>query len=370
MSMSASYPIPIFDITLREDPVALKSWIKQQAYGLGFNDCVIAHPDTSDQLPYLIEFLEAGFHGDMHYLETHLEKRAHPPLLVEGTRSIICVRLDYLVQKPIPRRIDDQPHIGVVARYAQGRDYHKTMRGKLKQLAQIIERQIGPFQSRPFSDSAPIFEKALAEQAGMGWTGKHTLLINRHAGSFFVLGELFCNLALPVDQAGHAHCGSCQACIDICPTAAIVAPYRLDARRCIAYLTIEHQGRIAPELRPLIGNRVFGCDDCQLICPWNRYAQVTTLADFQPRHGLDHTPLLTFWQWDEATFLAKTEGSPLRRTGFQAFKRNVAIALGNAPQQLTILQALQREQFHGHCQHDSNVQEHTDWAIAQQLNKT
>lgn len=357
--------LPLVDFALREDLPALVSWIKQQARSLGFADCVIAAPDTRDQLPHLMAYLARGHHADMTYLATNLDKRADPTQLVPGTRSIICVRLDYLAETPQPRQIDQQPDTGIIARYARGRDYHKTMRGKLKQFAELIRARIGPFSSRPFSDSAPIFEKTLAERAGMGWTGKHTLLINRHAGSFFVLGELFCDLPLPPDSPASAHCGSCQACLDICPTQAIVAPYQLDARRCIAYLTIEYQGSIAPELRPLIGNRVFGCDDCQLICPWNRYAQTATLADFAPRDGLQSVPLLDYWQWDEAEFLQRTEGTAIRRTGYQSFKRNVAIALGNAPFSPANLQALQQPPV----VHDELVDEHRQWAADQQIRK-
>lgn len=360
-----SHHLPLIDLELRHDKHALKAWIKAQAYELGFQDCVVAKPDTQDQIPYLEHYLEQGFHADMHYLADNLDKRANPALLVADTRCIICVRLDYLHEKPAPRTIPHQPEIGIIARYARGRDYHKVMRGRLKQLAQRIEAKIGHFGSRPFSDSAPIFEKALAEQAGMGWTGKHTLLINKQSGSFFVLGELFCSLDLPLDHATTAHCGSCSACIDICPTQAIVAPYSLDARKCIAYLTIEYKGSIDISLRSQIGNRIFGCDDCQLICPWNRYAKLSTIEDFKPRHQLDKSHLLDFWSWDEATFLSKTEGSPIRRTGFQSFKRNVAIALGNAPFTKEIIPAL----LEHYPAHNELVLEHRQWAVAEQEKK-
>ncbi|KAA8735506.1 tRNA epoxyqueuosine(34) reductase QueG [Acinetobacter qingfengensis] len=357
--------VKTLDLSLRENPQALKTWIKTQALALGFNDCVIAKPDTKDQLEHFKRYLDQGYHADMHYLTENLDKRADPTLLVPNTQSIICVRLNYLQDKPQPRYIPDTPDIGIIARYARGRDYHKVMRGRLKQLAQCIEAKIGPFSSRPFSDSAPIFEKTLAENAGMGWTGKHTLLINRQSGSFFVLGELFCSLQLPFDAPATRHCGSCSACIDICPTQAIVEPYMLDARKCIAYLTIEYKGSIPLALRPMIGNRIFGCDDCQLICPWNRYAKVTTLEDFHTRHQLDQTHLMDFWQWDESTFLAKTEGSAIRRTGFQSFKRNVAIALGNAPFSAAICSALQQQ----NTEHNDLVLEHRNWALQQQINK-
>ena len=353
-------------ITLDQtDPDALKAWIKAQALDLGFADCVIARPDAQAELPRFKEYLKRGYHGDMKFLEENLEKRADPTLLVPGTQSIICVRMNYLVETPKPRYVPDQPNAAIIARYARGRDYHKVMRGRLKTLATRIRDRVGDFESRPFADSAPIFEKSLAENAGMGWTGKHTLLIHKTSGSFFVLGELFTSLDLPFDTPATAHCGSCSACIDICPTQAIVEPYMLDARKCIAYLTIEFQGIIPIELRHGIGNRVFGCDDCQLICPWNGFAKKATIEDFNPRHDLDTVSLLDLWSWDEATFLAKTEGSPLRRTGYQSFMRNVAIGLGNAPFAALIIEQLTSQR----AMHDEIVQVHIDWAIQQQRSK-
>lgn len=349
----------------QDDLVALKTWIKAQALALGFADCVIAKPDAQAELARFQEYLKRGYHGDMKFLEENLDKRANPTLLVPNTKSIICVRMNYLVETPRPIHIPDAPNSAIIARYARGRDYHKVLRGRLKTLATRIREKVGEFESRPFADSAPIFEKSLAESAGMGWTGKHTLLIHKKSGSFFVLGELFTSLDLPFDAPATSHCGSCTACIDICPTQAIVEPYMLDARKCIAYLTIEFQGIIPEELRRGIGNRVFGCDDCQLICPWNSFAQVTTVDDFHPRHALDQVSLLDLWQWDESTFLAKTEGSPLRRTGYQSFMRNIAIGLGNAPFSAQILQTLQQTR----AQHDEIVQIHIDWAIQEQLLK-
>jgi epoxyqueuosine reductase len=347
------------------DPSELKTWIKQQALALGFSDCVIAKPDAQVELERLQYYLDQGYHADMHYLAENLEKRANPSLLVPNTQSIICVRMDYLVETPKPRSVPNAPNSAIIARYARGRDYHKIMRGRLKQLGQIIRDRIGHFESRPFADSAPIFEKSLAENAGMGWTGKNTLLIHKKSGSFFVLGELFCSLELPFDEPTTKHCGSCNACIDICPTQAIVKPYVLDARRCIAYLTIEYKGIIPEEFRRGIGNRIFGCDDCQLICPWNSFAKKTNIEDFYPRHGLDQATLLDLWQWDEATFLSSTEGSPIRRTGYQSFMRNIAIGLGNAPYSSNIIQTLKnsRENF------DEIVQVHIDWAIDEQESK-
>lgn len=342
-----------------------KAWIKAQALALGFSDCVIARPDAQHEIPRLKEYLKRGYHADMNFLTENLDKRADPRLLVAHTQSIICVRMNYLVETPKPRNIPDLPNQGIIARYARGRDYHKVLRGRLKILAHKIKERYGEFESRPFADSAPIFEKSLAESAGMGWTGKHTLLIHKKAGSFFVLGELFTSLTLPFDTATTQHCGSCHACLDICPTGAIVEPYMLDARKCIAYLTIEYKGIIPEELRKPIGNRIFGCDDCQLICPWNRFAQKTTVEDFYPRHQLDQLTLLELWQWDENHFLNKTEGSPIRRTGYQSFMRNIAIGLGNAAYSSLIILKLQARRE----QHDEIVQVHIDWAIQQQRSK-
>ena len=358
---STTQHIPLQQLDLQ----ALKAWIKQQALHLGFADCVIARPDAQAELARFKEYLKRGYHGDMKFLEENLEKRADPTLLVPGTKSIICVRMNYLVETPKARYIPDEPNAAIIARYARRRDYHKVMRGRLKTLSNLIKEKVGEFESRPFADSAPVFEKSLAENAGMGWTGKHTLLIHKKSGSFFVLGELFTSLDLPFDGPTTKHCGSCTACIDICPTKAIVEPYMLDARKCIAYLTIEYKGIIPEELRRGIGNRVFGCDDCQLICPWNGFAKKTTIEDFNPRHGLDQMSLLDLWHWDEATFLTCTEGSPIRRTGYQSFMRNIAIGLGNAPFSNEIFIALQQNR----SLHDEIVQVHIDWAIAEQLNK-
>ena len=330
----------------QDDPATLKAWIKAQALALGFSDCVIAKPDAQAELARFKEYLKRGYHGDMKFLEENLDKRADPTLLIPGTKSIICVRMDYLVETPKPRYVPHEPNSAIIARYARGRDYHKTMRGRLKTLASIIREKVGDFEARPFADSAPVFEKSLAENAGMGWTGKHTLLIHKKSGSFFVLGELFTSLELPFDSPAEKHCGSCNA--------------------CIAYLTIEYKGIIPEELRRGIGNRVFGCDDCQLICPWNSFAKKTSIEDFNPRHGLDQVSLLDLWQWDEATFLSCTEGSPIRRTGYQSFMRNIAIGLGNANYSVEILHALQQNR----ALHDEIVQVHIDWAIAEQQAKS
>ena len=296
-------------------------------------------------------------------MASHGEKRWRPELLVENTQSIISVRMDYLQHKPTPRTIPDYPQQGVIARYALGRDYHKTLRKRLQKFAEKISLEIDNLGYRAFVDSAPVLERAVAEQAGLGWIGKNTMLINKQAGSFFFLGELFTDLPLIPDAPVSHHCGSCQACLNICPTQAIVAPYQLDARLCIAYLTIEYTGIIPEELRDKIGNRIFGCDDCQLICPWNRYAQLSQEDDFKVRHHLDQLSLLELFAWSEQTYLHKTEGSPIRRIGYEGFLRNIAIGLGNAPYSTTIVQALQEKK----ATVSNLVQEHINWAIKKQL---
>lgn len=359
----------------------VKLWIKAQAQALGFGDCgflSVHHPLFAQQMEQLQLWLAKGYEGQLQFMHQNHELRAHPDQLVAGAKTIISVRMDYLSQAPKSRTVEDndRPNHGIIARYARGRDYHKTMRARLKQLALKIETMLPEWQHlaigadsdfvfRPFSDSAPIFERPIADAAGLGWTGKHTLLLNKQAGSFFVLGELFMSLELPDDQPIAAHCGSCSACIDICPTQAIVAPHELNAAACISYLTIEHKGSIDIKYRRAIGNRVFGCDDCQLICPWNRYAQLTTVNDFAPRHGLDNSSLLELWQWQEPDFLRYTEGSPLRRTGYLSFLRNIAIGLGNAAGNPEIISQLQAKLgIHGDL-----LDEHIDWALLEQQAK-
>ncbi len=335
----------------------IKSWGRE----LGFQQVGISDVDLGEHPRHLARWLAKGYHGDLEYMAAHGEKRGRPDLLQPGTRRVISVRMDYLAEKPEPRRIPYEPNTGVISRYARGRDYHKTMRKRLQQLAERISAEIGEHGYRAFVDSAPVLERAVAEQAGLGWIGKNTMLIHRDAGSFFFLGELFTDLPLPVDAPVSAHCGSCSACLDICPTRAIVAPYELDARRCISYLTIENRGPIPEEFRPLIGNRVFGCDDCQLICPWNRYARLSGEKDFQPRHGLERLTLAELFAWTEAEFLHKTEGSPIRRTGYAGFLRNVAVGLGNAPGSPEVLAALRsrRDDL------SDLVREHVNWALDQ-----
>jgi epoxyqueuosine reductase len=359
----------------------VKQWIKTQAQVLGFADCgflSVHHPLFAKQIVQLQQWLEKGYEGQLQFMHSNHELRANPEQLVDGARTIISVRMDYLTQAPKPRAVTDNdlPNQGIIARYARGRDYHKTMRSRLKQLALKIETMLPEWQHlnigserdfifRPFSDSAPIFERPIADAAGLGWTGKHTLLINKQAGSFFVLGELFISLELPDDQPIKEHCGSCSACIDICPTQAIVAPYELNASACISYLTIEHKGSIDTKYRRAIGNRVFGCDDCQLICPWNRYANITPVEDFAPRHNLDSSSLLELWQWQEADFMKKTEGSPLRRTGYVSFLRNIAIGLGNANASTDTITQLQSKLG----LYDEILDEHILWAIDEQQEK-
>lgn len=359
----------------------VKQWITTQAQALGFADCgflSVNHPLFAQQMQQLQLWLDKGYEGQLQFMHNNHHLRANPAELVEGAKTIISVRMDYLTQAPTPRAVTDNdlPNQGIIARYARGRDYHKTMRGRLKQLALKIESMLPEWQHlnigseqdfvfRPFSDSAPIFERPIADAAGLGWTGKHTLLINKQAGSFFVLGELFISLELPDDAPVTEHCGSCSACIDICPTQAIIAPYELNASACISYLTIEHDGTIDLKYRRAIGNRVFGCDDCQLICPWNRYANITPVEDFTPRNNLDKSSLLDLWQWQEADFMKNTQGSPLRRTGYVNFLRNIAIGLGNAPASQEVIEQLQSKLG----VHSEMLDEHINWALSEQAEK-
>ncbi len=310
----------------------------------------------------------------MGYMAAHGTRRARPAELVPGTLRVISARMDYLPRAAPAGWCDDEvqalraPQRAVVSVYARGRDYHKVLRTRLQRLAERLAAAVGPLGHRVFTDSAPVLEVELATRAGLGWRGKHTLALTREAGSMFFLGEIFVDLALPVDGAAGAHCGSCNACLAACPTQAIVAPYRLDARRCISYLTIEHPGPIDPALRPLMGNRIYGCDDCQLACPWNKYAQRSPLPDFDPRPGLDGAGLLMLWAWDEAEFLRRTEGSAIRRIGHARWRRNLAVALGNAWRETgdpAIAQALARYLAAPDEAPDALVREHVVWALAQ-----
>jgi epoxyqueuosine reductase len=344
------------------DLAALASQIKAWGTELGFQQVAIANIELPADAQHLTDWLAQNRHGAMGYMARHGEKRWRPEQLVPGTLRAITVRMDYW---PEHARDADEvlatPQLAYVSRYALGRDYHKLLRARLAALATRIDAAAGPRGHRVFVDSGPVLEKALARNAGLGWIGKHTNLINRNAGSYFFLGEILTDLPLPTDEPVTAHCGSCTACIDICPTQAIVAPYQLDARRCISYLTIELRDAIPVEFRKAIGNRIYGCDDCQLVCPWNKYAQPTKEPDFKPRHGLDHSQLIDLFAWTEQEFLQRTEGSAIRRIGYECWLRNIAIALGNAPSSLAIVTALTARTNHP----SALVREHVAWALTQ-----
>ena len=345
---------------------ALKSDIRDWCAELGFQQAGVSDIDLATAEERLGKWLAENFHGTMEYMQRHGTKRSRPAELVPGTLRVISVRMDYLPepQDAAVRLLDHESH-AYIARYALGRDYHKVLRSRLRDLALRIRESLGDFGYRVFVDSAPVLEKPLAEKAGIGWIGKHTNLINRDHGSWFFLGELYTDLPLPVDVPEESHCGSCTACIEVCPTDAIVAPYSLDARRCISYLTIEHKGAIPVEYRKAIGNRVYGCDDCQLFCPWNKFAKATGEGDFAPRHGLDTPGLCDLFAWDEATWLQKTEGSAIRRIGYERWLRNIAIGLGNAtttPQVVAALEARQDSEL-------ELVAEHVAWALDQHQKK-
>jgi epoxyqueuosine reductase len=336
--------------------------IKQWGLDLGFQQVGITDTQLQAAEQNLQSWLDDGFHGEMQFMSKHGLKRSRPDLLVANTVRVISVRLDYLPESHRQmQQTLEQPETAFISRYALGRDYHKMMRQRLQKLCNQIQNQIGEFGYRAFVDSAPVLEKALAEKAGLGWIGKHSNLINRKAGSWFFLGEIYTDLALPCDQPASEHCGECVACLDICPTQAIVAPYRVDARRCVSYLTIELDSAIPEPLRPLIGNRIYGCDDCQLVCPWNRFAKLTAEADFSPRHQLNSQQLIDLFMWDENTFLIKTEGSAIRRIGHVKWLRNIAVALGNAPTSTKIIAALKSRDQH----HSELVKEHVIWALKQ-----
>ena len=313
------------------DSRALAEQIKAWGRDLGFQKVGIAAIDLPDDERHLLAWLAADRHGEMAYMRRHGARRARPAELVAGTVRVISARMDYWPEGADPDAVLADPALGYVSRYAVGRDYHKVVRNRLARLAERVAAAAGAAGYRAFTDSAPILEKALARNAGLGWIGKHTNLLDRHDGSWFFLGEVFTDLPLPVDAPVGAHCGSCTACIEVCPTGAIVAPYQLDARRCISYLTIELEGPIPEEFRAAIGNRIYGCDDCQLVCPWNRYAKPTTEPGFRPRHGLDAPTLVELFAWSEAQFVERTAGSAIRRIGHARWLRNIAIALGNAP---------------------------------------
>ncbi|KKO44509.1 [Fe-S]-binding protein [Arsukibacterium ikkense] len=340
--------------------------IKRWAQELGFQQLGITATDLSSEEPRLEAWLAQGYHGDMHYMSEHGMLRARPADLLPGTLRVLSVRMDYLPAQAGFATNLANPAKAYISRYALGRDYHKLVRNRLKQLAQKISNEIPELGFRPFVDSAPVLERPLAQRAGLGWVGKHSLLLNHGVGSWFFLGELLLDIPLPVDEPHQGDCGSCVACITSCPTGAIVAPYVVDGRRCISYLTIELKTAIPEELRPLIGNRIYGCDDCQLVCPENREAPVSIEADFQRRSQWQDQDLLQLFAWDESTFLRLTEGSAIRRIGFERWQRNIAVALGNAPYQPDIAAALHAAKPAA----SELVTEHIDWALAQQKRKS
>ncbi|MGX5662911.1 tRNA epoxyqueuosine(34) reductase QueG [Diaphorobacter nitroreducens] len=349
----------------------IQGWARE----LGFSQIKVAGVDLSSAEPGLMQWLAQGFHGEMHYMAAHGLKRARPAELVPGTVSVITARMDYLPRATALEAAEGwqaielgrlaRPTEAVVSVYARGRDYHKVLRARLQKLSDRVAEAVGPFGHRVFTDSAPVLEAELARRSGQGWRGKHTLVLSREAGSMFFLGEIYVDMPLePTEPVTH-HCGSCEACIDVCPTQAIIAPYRLDARRCISYLTIEHAGPIPLELRPLMGNRIYGCDDCQLICPWNKFAQTSSLPDFDVRAGLVGQQLVHLFTWDEETFLRMTEGGPIRRIGHERWLRNIAVALGNA------LRATRDPVVRAALAARANdpsplVREHVAWALAQE----
>ena len=342
------------------DYAALTESIRRRGAELGFQQIAITGNDLSADEAALLAWLDAGYHGKLGYMARHGVRRARPAQLLPGTIRIISVRMDYRRHGVDPEAVLRRAELGYVSRYALGRDYHKIIRRRLQRLADYIESEIGEFGYRAFADSAPVMEKPLARNAGLGWIGKHTNLINKAAGSWFFLGELYTDLPLETDAPAVDHCGTCRACIDACPTGAIVAPYQLDARLCISYLTIELHGSIPVALRPLIGNRIFGCDDCQLVCPWNRFAGMSAEADFDPRHGLDGPALVDLFSWSREDYETRTEGMALRRLGYERWLRNIAVALGNAPASPTVAAALESRRRDP----SELVREHVAWALS------
>ena len=352
------------------DYTELLQQISLWANELGFQQLGVSDIDLAEHDKHLNDWIAAGFHGEMNYMHKHGSKRSHPEELVDNTCRVISVRMDYM---PPDCELSDtvlaNSEMAYISRYALGRDYHKVMRKRLQKLADKIKNNIGEFGYRAFVDSAPVLEKALATKSGLGWIGKHTNLINQKAGSWFFLGEIYTDLPLPIAKyTTENHCGNCSACIDICPTQAIVAPYKVDARRCISYLTIELHGSIPVEFRKAIGNRIYGCDDCQLCCPWNRFSQPTLEQDFFARHPLDAPMLIDLFQWDEQTFLKNTEDSAIRRIGYQSWLRNISIAMGNAPGSEKIIAVLtaKKQAFSD----NKILLEHFDWALEQHNEKS
>lgn len=347
------------------DLIQLKKEIKSWGKELGFQQLGFTNTELSDDETYLLNWLKQERHGSMTYMESHGTKRSRPGDLIAGTASVISVRMDYMPpSSKHPMQVLNNNKLAYISRYAMGRDYHKLMRHRLQKLASKIENEIGDFGYRCFVDSAPVLEKALARNAGLGWIGKHSNLINPKAGSWFFLGEIYTDLPLQADKAfTKHHCGTCNACIDICPTNAIVAPMQVDARRCISYLTIELKDSIPEEFRKMIGNRVYGCDDCQLICPWNKFSKNSEEDDFRVRHGLDSPTLIELFTWTEAEFLKNTEGSAIRRIGYESWSRNIAVGLGNTASSSEVISALKSRENDP----SALVREHVSWAIAQHV---
>ncbi len=335
----------------------IKAWGNE----LGFQEISITDVDLSEHEPHLKAWIAKNYHGAMSYMAENHDKRCHPEQLVPGTIRVICARMDYAIDSQDSLASMDNTGKAYVSRYARGRDYHKLIRKRLQKLATRIKEEAGPFGYRAFVDSAPVLERALAEKSGIGWIGKNTMLINKKAGSWFFLGELFTDLPLPVDAPVSDHCGTCTACLDVCPTNAFVAPNQLDATRCISYLTIELRSVIPVEFRKPMGNRIFGCDDCQLVCPWNKFSKHSDEKDFTPRHGLDDAQLVDLFAWSERDFLNRTEGSAIRRIGYDCWLRNIAIALGNAPTSKEIIAALNSRLNNV----SEMVNEHITWALQQ-----
>ena len=345
------------------DFIELAREIKQWAKELGFQETAITDVDLSEYEHLLESWIANNYHGTMDYMARNQEKRCHPDQLVPGTIRVICVRMDYALERENSFSALQEQDKAYISRYARGRDYHKLIRKRLQQLADRIEDVVGEFGFRAFVDSAPVLERALAEKSGLGWIGKNTMLINKEAGSWFFLGELFTDLPLPVEKSASGHCGSCTACIEVCPTDAFVNPNLLDANRCISYLTIELRDSIPEEFRQAMGNRVFGCDDCQLVCPWNKFAKISNEDDFKPRHNFDDIELTKLFAWSESEFLTNTAGSAIRRIGYECWQRNIAVALGNAETSDDVITALKK----GLGTESEMVKEHVEWALAQHL---
>ncbi|HZP86052.1 MAG TPA: tRNA epoxyqueuosine(34) reductase QueG [Burkholderiales bacterium] len=348
------------DLPVTADLHALKARMRGWARELGFQQLGVAGVDLGEAEARLLQWLDRGFAGEMAYLARHGTRRSRPAELIPGTLRVVSVRMNYLPQDVREAQdVLDDGTLAYVSRYALGRDYHKVVRTRLQQLAARMQEEIGAFNYRVFTDSAPVMEVELARMAGLGWRGKHSLLLDRGAGSWFFLGEIYTDLPLPIDAPLSDHCGSCSRCIEVCPTGAIVEPYLLDARRCISYLTIEHPGSIPEPLRPLLGNRIYGCDDCQLVCPWNKFASTASIDDFAVRNGLDGASLAALFGWSADEFEARLAGSPIRRIGHERWLRNIAVALGNAPASRDIVSALEARRAHP----SALVREHVEWAL-------